>query len=189
MPQQLVRSGFSCILLVIASCVAAPKQQTVMPKWTSPDRNVVLVQSAFNLEVNGERVVDLNEAARARALGHLEARASESRFTLIVTNPNIDEIDSTYGPCLGVDAISYAWQSHACVALVRERYHADYALFLSSGNVYDMPVVGMPSSSSLSLIDLRNGKLIWSNKSRDVDWRNELSAEKAIQTLVADLPL
>jgi len=61
--------------------------------------------------------------------------------------------------------------------------------FLSSEATYDMPAFGMSSSSSLSLIDLRNGKLIWSNKSRDVDWRNELSAEKAIQTLVADLPL
>jgi hypothetical protein len=124
-----------------------------------------------------------------RALAHLRAIGAESGFTLIVTDPNIDEIDSLYGPCIGVDAISYAWQSHACADLVREHYRADYALFLSSEITYDMPVLRMPSSSSLSLVDLRNGKIVWSHKSANGNWRDDRSARTAIQDLLADSPL
>jgi hypothetical protein len=189
MRRSFVRMGFSCALLVITSCVARPQQQTVMLEWASPDRRVVLVQSTFDLEEDGQRRLDWNEAARMRALGHLKDRSAESGFTLIVTNPDIDEIDSLYGSCLGVDAISYAWQSHACADLVREHYRADYALFLSSEITYDMRALGMNSSSSLSLIDLRNGEMVWSNKRGDGDWRDDRSARTAIQNLLADSPL
>jgi hypothetical protein len=189
LPQQPIRVGLSCALLAVASCVAAPQQQTIALKWTSPDRNVVLVQSTFDLKGGGQLGPDRNEAARMRALGYLKVRSAEAGFTLIVTNPNIDEIDSLYGPCLGVDAISYAWQSHACADLVREHYRADYALFLSSEITCDVPGCGMPSSSSLSLIDLRNGKMIWSHTSDDGDWRDDRSARTAVLNLLADAPL
>jgi hypothetical protein len=189
MRRSFVRMSFSCALLVITSCVGMPQQQTVMLEWASPDRRVVLVQSSFDLKEGGERRPDWNEAARMRALGHLKVRSAESGYTLIVTNPSVDEIDSLYGSCLGVDANSYAWQSHACADLVREHYRADYALFLSSQITYDMPVFGMISSSSLSLIDLRNGKMVWSNKSGDGDWRDDRSARAAIQNLLTDSPL
>ena len=160
-----------------------------MLEWASPDKRVVLVQSTFDLKEGGERRPDWNEAARMRALEHLKVRSAESGFTLVVTNPDIDEIDSLYGSCLGVDAISYAWQSHACADLVREHYRADYALFLSSKTTYDRPVFGTPTSSSLSLIDLRNGKMVWSSKSGDGDWRDDRSAGMAIQNLLAGSPL
>jgi hypothetical protein len=189
MPRSLARKGLSCALLVVTGCVATPQQQTVMLEWASPDRRVVLVQSTFDLKQGGERRRDWNEAARMRALGHLKVRSAASGFTLIVTNASVDEIDSLYGSCLGVDAMSYAWQSHACADLVREHYRADYALFLSSEIAYDMPVFGMISSSSLSLIDLRNGNMVWSNRSSDGDWRDDRSARTAIQNLLAGSPL
>jgi hypothetical protein len=72
---------------------------------------------------------------------------------------------------------------------VREHYRADYALFLSSEATYDMPAFGMSSSSSLSLIDLRNGKTVWSSKTGNVDWRDDGSAKTALQALLADSPL
>ena len=173
----------------MTSCVATPSQQTIMLEWGSADRNVVLVQSSFDLKQGGERRPEWNEAARMRALGHLKVRSTESRFTLIVANPSVDEIDSLYGSCLGVDAISYAWQSHDCADLVRERYRADYALFLSSETNYDMPVFATTSSSSLSLIDLRSGKMVWPSRIGDGDWRDDRSAQAAIQKLLADWPL
>jgi hypothetical protein len=181
--------GCFCLLLVMASCVTAPRQQTIMLEWGSADRFVVLVQSSFDLKEDAGRRQDWNEAARLRAIGHLKARAEESGFTLIVTDPSVDEIDSLYGPCLGVDPISYAWQSHACADLVREHYRADYALFLLSEITYDMPVLGVVSSSSLSLMDLRNGKIVWSRKNGDGDWRDDRSAKTAIQNLLAGSPL
>ena len=189
MQRSFAHVGLSCALLAMTSCVATPSQQTIMLEWGSADRNVVLVQSSFDLKQGGERRPDWNEAARMRALGHLKVRSAESRFTLIVANPSVDEIDSLYGSCLGVDPISYAWQSQACTELVRERYRADYALFLSSEMTYDMPAMSPPSSSSLSLMDLRNGKMIWSSKSGDGDWRDDRSAQTAIQTLLAGSPL
>jgi hypothetical protein len=189
MTQSFVRLGFCCALLVVASCVTAPRQQTITLEWGSSDRFVVLVQSAFDLKEGAERRPDWNETARLRAIGHLKARAEESGFTLIVTDPSVDEVDSLYGPCLGVDPISYAWQSHECADLVREHYRADYALFLSSEITYDMPVRGMVSSSSLSLMDLRNGKIVWSRKNGDGDWRDDRSAQTAIQNLLAGSPL
>lgn len=188
MRRSFARVG-SFALLAITSCVARPQQQFVMLDWASPNKRVVLVQSTFDLTEGGERRPDWNEAARMRALGHLKVRSAQSGFTLVVTNPDIDEIDSLYGSCLGVDAISYAWQSHACADLVREHYHADYALFLSSKTTYDRPVVGTPTSSSLSLIDLRNGKMVWSSESGDGDWRDDRSTGMAIQNLLAGSPL
>jgi hypothetical protein len=189
MRRSFVRMGFFCLLLVVASCVAAPQQQTIRLEWASPDKRVVLVQSTFDLKQGRERRPDWNEAARIRALFYLKVRSAESGFTLIVTNPGVDEIDSLYGSCLGVDPISYAWQSLACADVVRERYRADYALFLSSEISYGMPVLGTPSSSSLSLIDLRNGKMVWSNRRGDGDWRDDRSAQLAMQNLLADSPL
>ena len=189
MRQSFVPMGFSCVLLVVASCVAAPQQPTVMLEWSSSDKRVALVQLTFDLKEGGERRPDWNEAARMRALSNLKVRSAKSGLTLIVTNPGVDEIDSLYGSCLGVDPISYAWQSQACTELVRERYRADYALFLSSEMTYDMPAMSPPSSSSLSLMDLRNGKMVWSSKSSDGDWRDERSAQTAIQTLLAGSPL
>ncbi len=184
-----VRLGFSYVLLVLASCVTAPpQQQTITLEWSSTDRFVVLVQSTFDLKEGGERRPDWNKTARLRALGHLKVRAAESGFTLIVTDPSVDEIDSLYGSCLGVDPISYAWQSHACADVVREHYRADYALFLSAEISYGTPVLGTPSSS-LSLIDLRNGKMVWSNKNGDGDWRDDRSAQTAMQNLLAGSPL
>ena len=187
--KQLIRVSPFGALFVVASCIAAQPQQSVMLKWTSRDKNVVLVQSTFDLKASGERRPDWNDAARMRVIAHLKDIGAESGFTLIVTNPSIDEIDSLYGPCLGVDAISYAWQSDACADLVREHYRADYALFLSSEITSDMPAFGMPSSSSLSLIDLRTGKMVWSHKSNDGDWRDDRSAQTAIENLLADSPL
>ena len=184
-----VRMGFSCVLLAMTSCGASTPRQTLMLEWGSTDRFVVLVQSGFDLKQGGERRPDWNEAARMRALGYLKVRAAESGFTLIVTDPGVDEIDSIYGSCLGVDPISYAWQSHACIDLVREHYRADYALFLSSEIAYDMPVFGMTSFSSLSLLDLRSGKMVWSNKRGDGDWRDDRSAQMAMQALLAGSPL
>ncbi len=185
-----VRLGFSCVLLLLASCVTAPpQQQTITLEWGSTDRLVVLVQSTFDLKEGGERRPDWNKTARLRALGNLKVRAAESAFTLIVTDPSVDEIDSLYGSCLDVDPISYAWQSHACVDLVREHYRADYALFLSSEITYDMPVFNMVSSSSLSLMDLRNGKIVWSRTNEDGDWRDDRSAQTAMQALLAGSPL
>jgi hypothetical protein len=183
-----LRAALSCALFGIASCVSTPPKHTVL-QWTSSDKRIALVQASFDLKEGGERRPDWNDAARMRALEHLEARSARSGFTLIATNPNIDEIDSLYGSCLGVDAISYAWQSNACAGLVREHYRADYALFLSSEATYDMPAFGMSSSSSLSLIDLRNGKTVWSSKTGNVDWRDDGSAETALQALLADSPL
>jgi hypothetical protein len=183
------RVGFFCALLAIMGCIGRAQQQTVMLEWASADRRVVLVQSTFDLKEGGESRPDWSKTARMRALQHLKVRSAESGFTLVVTNPDIDEIDSLYGSCLGVDAISYAWQSHACADLVRERYGADYALFLSSEMAYDMPGLGRTSSSSLSLVDLRNGKMVWSNTNGDGDWRNERSAGMAIQNLLAGSPL
>src|SRR5258706_9949024 len=180
--------GFSCVLLVVASCAAVPQQQTIRLERTSPGKGVVIVQSGFDLKQGGERRPDWNEAARMRALGYLKVRAAESGFTLIGTDPGVDEIDSIYGSCLGVDPISYAWQSHACVDLVREYYRADYALFLSSEIAYDMPVFGMTSFSSLSLLDLRSGKVVWSNKRGDGDWRDDRSAQTATQGLLTGAP-
>lgn len=189
LPKRHIHASPLGALLVVASCVAAPHRQSAMLEWTSPDKNVVLVQSTFDLRERGESRPDWNDAARMRALAHLKIIGAEARFTLIVTNPNIEEIESLYGPCLGVDAISYAWQSHACADLVRERYRADYALFLSSQINDDMPALGMPSSSSLSLIDLRTGEMVWSHKSVDADWRDDRSARTAIENLLADAPL
>lgn len=160
-----------------------------MLEWGSGDRFVVLVQSTFDLKEDAERRPDWNETGRLRAIGHLKARAEESGFTLIVTDPSVDEIDSLYGSCLGVDPISYAWQSHACADLVREHYRADYALFLSAEITYDMPVLGMVSSSSLSLMDLRDGKIVWSRKNGYGEWRDDRSAKTAIQNLLAGSPL
>ena len=189
MRRSFARAGLSFALLALMSCVARPQQQSVTLEWASPDKRVVLVQSAFDLKEGGERRPDWSEAALMRALGYLKVRSAQSGFTLVVTNPDIDEIDSLYGSCLGVDAISYAWQSHACADLVREHYRADYALFLSSETAYDMQDLGMYSSSSLSLIDLRDGKLVWSNRRGDGDWRDDRSARTAIQNLLAGSPL
>jgi hypothetical protein len=173
--------GFSCALLVIASCVARPQRDAVTLEWASPEKIVVLVQSTFDLKEGP----DGNEVARLRALGQLKVRAAGSGFALIVTDSGVDEIDSLYGSCLGVDPASYAWQSHACAELVRERYRADYALFLSSEITHDMAVFPIVSSSSLSLIDLRDGRLVWSSKRGDSDWRDDRSAQTAIQNLFA----
>ena len=190
MQRPLVRIGFSwALLVVIASCVARPQGHTAMLERASPDKIVVLVQSTFDLKDGRERRPDWIEAARLRALGRLKARSAASGFTLIVTNPDVDEIDSLYGSCLDVDPISYAWQSHACADLVREHYRADYALFLSSQITDDMPGFGVVSSSSLSLIDLRDGKMVWSNQNHDGDWRDDRSAETAIRNLLAGSPL
>jgi hypothetical protein len=189
MQRSFARVGYFCALLAITSCVARPQQQTVMLAWASADKRVVLVQSTFDLKEGDEPRPDWNEAARMRALGHLKIRSAQSGFTFVVTNPDIDEIDSLYGSCLGVDASSYAWQSHACADLVREHYHADYALFLLSKTTHDGPVAGTPTSSSLSLIDLRNGKVVWSSESGDGDWRDDRSAGMAIQSLLAGSPL
>ena len=189
MRRSFARMGLSCVLLVVASCVAAPQQKIIRLEWTSTDKRVVLVQSAFDLKEGGERRPDWNDAARMRALIYLKVRSADSGFALIETNPGVDEIDSLYGSCLGVDPISYAWQSQACADLVREHYRADYALFLSSEANYDMPGLGTPSSASLSLIDLRNGKPVWSNKSGDGDWRDNRSAQTAMQNLLAGSPL
>ena len=72
---------------------------------------------------------------------------------------------------------------------MREYYRADYALFLSSEIAYDMPVFGMTSFSSLSLLDLRSGKMVWSNKRGDGDWRDDRSAQTAMQALLTGAPL
>ena len=64
-----------------------------------------------------------------------------------------------------------------------------YALFLSSEITYDMAVPGMISSSSLSLVDLRNGQMVWSNRIGDCDWRDDRSAQTAMQNLLAGSPL
>jgi hypothetical protein len=189
MPRLFACMGFSCAMLVIAGCAARPQRQTITLEWASTDKRIVLVQSTFDLKDGDDRRPDWSEAARMRALGHLKARSAAAGFTLIVTNPSVDEIDSLYGSCLGVDAISYAWQSHDCADLVRERYRADYALFLSSETNYDRPVFAATSSSSLSLIELRSGKMVWSNRIGDGDWRDDRSAQAAIQKLLADSPL
>jgi hypothetical protein len=188
MQRSLVRIGFCWALLAItARCAAGPPGHVALER-ASPDRTVVLVQSTFDLREGLESRPEQNEAARLRALGRLKARSAASGFTLIVTNPDADEIDSLYGSCLGVDPVSYAWQSHVCADLVREHYHADYALFLSS-QIANMAGLGIASSSSLSLIDLRDGKTVWSSIDREGDWRDESSAETAIRNLLAGSPL
>jgi outer membrane protein assembly factor BamB len=116
-------------------------------------------------------------------LGQLKLRTAGSGITLIVTDPNMDEIDSLYGSCLGVDAMSYAWQSTVCAGLVREHYRADYALFLSSD------IVHATVETSVSWIDLRNGQIVWSNKARDSDWRDDRSARRAVENVFAGSPL
>src|SRR5258706_15673191 len=87
--RSLVPMGFSCALLVVASCVAAPQQQTIRMKWTSPGKGVVLVQLAFDLKEDGQRRSDWNEAARIRALTYLKVRSAAAGFTLIVANPSV----------------------------------------------------------------------------------------------------
>ena len=113
-----------------------------------PQKRIVLVRSTRPLEVGG----------------------GDAAFVLVKADPNRDEVESVYGPCIGVDADSYAWQSGACADPVRQRFGADYALFLSP--------------DSLALADLQSAKIVRAGHAPDTDWGSSEGVGKTITRLI-----
>ena len=100
----------------------------------------------------------------------------------------------------------FDWSLGPDVKFLREKYNADYALFVylrdsyaSGGRVALIVVaaavgIGVPGGSQMgfaSLVDLKSGQVVWFNRlfRGAGDLRNEVDAATSVDLLLADFPL
>lgn len=134
-----------------------------------------------------EQFIKLHQAVREAILFH---RNHESGFRLVTKHGKLD------------------WSLGDDVKLLREDFHADYALFIavqdtySSGGrtllsvvlsaLYLFPVLpGAGQQGYASLVDLRDGSLVWFNRftSQTGDLRTPEGVREAMDRMLKDMPL
>jgi len=147
-------------------------------------RGVSVVEADTGASVRESQIVKLNSAVGQAILLHLY-------YSPIKLPQKGDALDWTLGPG---------------VAVLREKYGGDYALFIHLRDSYSstgrqalmgvsalllIPVPGGFQSGFASLVDLRTGRIVWFNRVLSVngDLRNSDDARDTVGELLQGLPL
>ncbi len=147
-------------------------------------RGVLVVEANTGADARESQIVKLNSAVGQAILLHLY-------YSPIKLPQKGDALDWTLGPG---------------VAVLREKYGGDYALFIHIRDSYSstgrqalmgvsalllIPVPGGFQSGFASLVDLRTGRIVWFNRLLSVngDLRNSDDARDTVGELLQGLPL
>lgn len=213
--------------LVLSGCALWQRPHAAPPplplSFESPARRVVLVEGDVRLALLDDSDTlqpkfDWSASAQAYIASGISSRLSASRIELVhvgeLTNSYLDSdfapMSRASGAC-GPGA-AFLWAEGARGDL-RERYGADYALFVCLHDIYVtdtarieqgflgvatgglMFLVEPPGTGrrilSAALVELKSGHLVWFNRLNDVrgDFRSAPEAQKLVAKLITTLPL
>jgi hypothetical protein len=217
--------------LSVAACASTDSGvSTVAPfQWTSPTKRIVLVDPDVQLTELGATGIqtpraDWTDAARTIIRGEISARLMAKGVELVgaenVADPREVQLARLYsvvgtsilvhhfgaGLKLPNKGDTVDWTLGPGTNIMRDRYDADYALFVhvrdsysSAGRVammvvgaaFGVGVAGGTQVGFVSLVDLRTGNVAWFNRlvSATGDLRTEEPARRAMDNLLEDLPV
>ena len=225
-----LRYVFLLSVLALAGCAMDAKTNSrAVFQWSSPSKRIVLVQpdvQLMELTAGGvtEPRADWTETAQGfiakDIVAHFAGTGAEVIHADNLQNPHDIQLAKLHGvvgqsillhlytPILKLpnkgDALD--WTLGPGTMDMRERYGADYALFIfirdsyaSAGRVAfiigaAILGVGVPGGQQIgfaSLVDLRTGDIVWFNRliSTSGDLRTEQPAQKTVDSLIKALPL
>ena len=230
MKGHLWRLAFALGCLCLGGCATNAKVDSMATfQWTSPTKRIVLVQPDVQLmELTAGGVTETRADWTQTAQGfiakdittHFSGKGAEVIHADDLQNPHDVQIAKLHGvvgqsillhlytPILKLpnkgDALD--WTLGPGTNDMRQRYGADYALFIfvrdsyaSAGRVafivgaalLGVSVPGGQQVGFASLVDLRTGNIVWFNRliSASGDLRTEQPAQKTVDSLIKDLPL
>jgi len=168
--------------------------------WTQSAKRHIDAAIRSNVEIRGERYVEYGNDG-VIALEHsqlVKLHAAVGKTISVHAGPPALQLPSKNG--------TFDWGLGPDVALLREAYDADYALFVhvrdsysSAGRValtiaaavFGVAAQGGQAVGFASLVDLRTGQIVWYsfNMPRNADLREFASAHSASESLLQDFPL
>ena len=225
------RHAFILSLIMLAGCATSSVKTNSMAnfQWTSPTKRILLVQPDVQLaELTAGGVTEPRADWTQTAQGfiakdiatHFSTTGAEVVHADNLENPHDAQLAKLHGvvgqsillhlytPVLKLPNKGNAldWTLGPGTTDMRERYGADYALFIfvrdsyaSAGRVAfiigaAILGVGVPGGQQIgfaSLVDLRTGDIVWFNRllSATGDLRTEEPAQRTVDNLIKDLPL
>ena len=180
--------------------------------WKSDAKRIVLLSPHFDLseQVFGGPAprADWNESGRVFALKHIDSHFAAKGIETILDEETNSEMGCSPDTETGV--------APACAERLRQRFQADYGLFLEVRDVYSSPGVvagraavavlypfilpalvfreeGEAPPACMSLFDTNTGEVIWRHCINRVtnfapNWQDDRSAERAIRELLSGFP-
>ncbi len=218
-------------VIMLAGCATTSVKTNSMAsfQWTSPTKRILLVQPDVQLaELTAGGVTepraDWTQTAQGFIAKDIAAHFSTTGAEVIhadnLENPHDAQLAKLHGvvgqsillhlytPVLKLPNKGAAldWTLGPGTTDMRQRYGADYALFIfvrdsyaSAGRVAfivgaALLGVGVPGGQQIgfaSLVDLRTGDIVWFNRllSGTGDLRTEEPAQRTVNNLIKDLPL
>jgi len=207
--QRISRCALSLSLLALSSCayenalrarmaVARMNSVTSPLHWTLTERRIVLLAPYFIFTDSGRRRDDWNQVATVSTFrvvtDELSAKGLELVVPDLISGPSKNNFEPTapgLEGCLRANVLDLEGQlPSTCGELLRNRYRADYALFISAGATLGSFPAIPPSSHSFHavLLDLRTGSYVWSHTDRYDDWHAGTSTEDPVHKLLEGFP-
>jgi hypothetical protein len=230
MKQALVRLATIILALSLAACAmsSARVSSAAAFQWTSPTKRIVLVPPDVQLrELTFGGVLEPRADWTNTAKGFIDksirdhfarteaavvdaqlASAREVQLAKLYDAVGVAILTHLYNDQLQLpnkgDALD--WTLGPGTGELRDRYGADYALFVLLRDSYSSPGrqaaqvfgallgVGVPGGVQVgvaSLVDLRTGNIVWFNRliSTTGDLRTEAPATRAVNELLRDIPI
>jgi hypothetical protein len=166
--------------------------------WTRSAIDLTRGNIEATLSARGVAVTEVNTQSNARESQIVKLNSAVGQAILL---------HLYYSPIkLPEKGAALDWTLGPGVALLRDKYHGDYALFVHLRDSYSstgrqalmglaalllVPVPGGFQSGFASLVDLRTGKIVWFNRLLSVngDLRNPDDARNTVDELLQGLPL
>jgi len=231
------RSSATFALILLSLCAAgcattaARTARDVNIQFSSPTKRVLLVGPAVELSevtTSGEEEVraDWTAAAGEFIVKDISAHFAATQTELVIANkPSTPRevqlvklqgaversiLDHAYSggrPLKSKKGGTFDWTLGPGADALRQRYGADYALFVGVHDSYTstgravliattvlflgVPAPGGRQYGLASLVDLRTGNVIWFNElsTRHGDLRTEAEAQRSVNDLLKDIPL
>jgi hypothetical protein len=228
MDRRFGRWGIIALAVFVAACANNVRTANTEFTWSSSVKRVVLVSPDVelgSLQASGATEVraDWTETAKTFIKKDISLLLEGKGAQLVSADNQIDQHESQIGKLHGV--VGRAILTHVYSGLplpnkgkaldwslgpgtnaMRDRYGADYALFVhirdsytSSGRaalivgaaILGVSVPGGQQVGFASLVDLRSGNIVWFNLIANAtgDLRTEAPAKKAVEELIKELPL
>ncbi|HEV2607159.1 MAG TPA: hypothetical protein VGT79_04170 [Xanthomonadaceae bacterium] len=167
--------------------VAAGGMQEPRPQWTEAARRAYPVAVRELLAAHGSTL--LPDFVPPPALQPGDSSNIDHVRQLLLLNQAVASsivLHSQPGADLATKNGRFDWTLGPGVSVLRDATHADYALF-----TYIRDSHGGEHTELASLVDLRNGQIVWFNVLRDEkgDLREAASARATVESLLKQIPL
>jgi hypothetical protein len=230
MKQVVLRLAIIVLALSLEACASntARVSDSASFQWTSPTKRIVLVPPDIQLSELGIGGVpspraDWTETAKGfidKSIRDHFAKTDAEVVDAQLATPREVQLVKLYDAVGGAILIhlynnqlklpskgdALDWTLGPGTGELRERYGADYALFVLLRDSYSTPgrqaaqvvgaLFGVAISGGIqvgvaSLVDLRTGNIVWFNRliSTTGDLRTEAPAQSAVNVLLTDIPL